>query len=260
MRIFPIDVVTPTGLPFLCNFKGSLLANRLKATTALRGVHYQKANMKCAAEGDCNLTPTANHNERMRFDMAVTNIDYSILPVTEDEWIEALTAKDNGHISCVHPGLAQYVKNSLTPQGTLANTRSPFKTPLALSRFHAGLDLKAELPWRGTGWTPSELKAARAAQGEATIHDLGFANATDLYFIGADEGPIKIGVSGHVGKRLQNFQTSYPHKLHILAVIRQGGMREGEFHKKFAEHRMQGEWFARHPALLAEINRINGVN
>lgn len=82
----------------------------------------------------------------------------------------------------------------------------------------------------------------------------GFA---DLYFIGSDEGPIKIGVSVDPTKRLKGIQTSYPYKLQILALIPDGGMMESEYHARFAAHRLHGEWFEPHPDILAEITRLN---
>lgn len=93
---------------------------------------------------------------------------------------------------------------------------------------------------------------------EARRAPLGYV---DLYFIGGDTGPIKIGVSGNPAQRLKALQTGYPHALRILALIPEGGMQEITYHAKFAEHRLHGEWFAPHPDILAEIERLNtGAN
>ena len=58
----------------------------------------------------------------------------------------------------------------------------------------------------------------------------------DLYFIGGAQGPIKIGISVAPAKRLKGLQTGYPYRLRLLAV---------------------GEWFERHPDILAEIDRLD---
>lgn len=64
-----------------------------------------------------------------------------------------------------------------------------------------------------------------------------------VYFVqmGAD-GPIKIGRARNPLSRLGELQTSNPHALRILLVIK-GGDKEKSFHEMFAASRMNGEWF-----------------
>lgn len=76
-----------------------------------------------------------------------------------------------------------------------------------------------------------------------------------VYFIGGDHGAIKIGRSVNVEVRLRTIQTHSPVPLRILATI-EGGSRERLYHKIFAAHRLHGEWFAPHPDILAEIDRL----
>lgn len=78
-----------------------------------------------------------------------------------------------------------------------------------------------------------------------------------VYFIGAEDGPVKIGIATCVRKRLSGLQTSNPNKLHILATCPGGRARELEYHAQFAASRMSGEWFERTPELLAEITRLS---
>lgn len=77
-----------------------------------------------------------------------------------------------------------------------------------------------------------------------------------VYFIGADDGPVKIGIATCVKKRLYGLQTSNPNKLYVLATCPGGHDRELEYHAQFAAHRLSGEWFERTPELLAEITRL----
>jgi hypothetical protein len=77
-----------------------------------------------------------------------------------------------------------------------------------------------------------------------------------VYFVQATSGAIKIGLATDVKRRLATLQTSHPEKLSLLATRLGGRVRERAYHAKFAEHRLHGEWFAPHPDILAEIERL----
>lgn len=77
-----------------------------------------------------------------------------------------------------------------------------------------------------------------------------------LYFIGSDDGPIKIGATVNLERRLRVLQAASPHKLKILCKVAGGAGSEGFYHRQFARHRLHGEWFAPHPDILAEIERL----
>ena len=79
---------------------------------------------------------------------------------------------------------------------------------------------------------------------------------TFVYFIGGDETPIKIGFSAHPQSRLNGLQTAHWVKLRILAAVRGTKEDEAAYHRMFASLRMSGEWFERHPDILAEIERL----
>ena len=75
-----------------------------------------------------------------------------------------------------------------------------------------------------------------------------------VYFIQeGDDGPIKIGVStiGSVHGRLRSVQRGNPRVLRLRRVVRGGYGLEGTLHKRYAEHRMVGEWFEPHEEVLA---------
>jgi hypothetical protein len=76
-----------------------------------------------------------------------------------------------------------------------------------------------------------------------------------VYFVQAHCGSIKIGRARDVQFRLKELQCANPHKLTLLAVAVDGG-NEVQYHRKFAAHRLLGEWFAPHPDILAEIERL----
>lgn len=83
------------------------------------------------------------------------------------------------------------------------------------------------------------------------------ARPTYVYFIGGDEGPIKIGRSNFVERRLVALQTGAWTKLRVLAKIDERMLSERTMHNKFKAHRLQGEWFVRHPDILEKIDTIN---
>lgn len=76
------------------------------------------------------------------------------------------------------------------------------------------------------------------------------------YFIGGDIGAIKIGCSVNVQVRLKDIQACSPIPVRILA-LRAGRRRERLYHRRFAAHRLHGEWFSPAPEILAEIERLN---
>lgn len=86
--------------------------------------------------------------------------------------------------------------------------------------------------------------------------ELGF-----VYFIGragCDQTPIKIGRTVDLKARHAAIQACSPVAVEVLASRQGGAIREGAYHAQFAEHRLHGEWFAPHPDILSEIERLKG--
>src|SRR5207249_616896 len=54
---------------------------------------------------------------------------------------------------------------------------------------------------------------------------------------------IKIGYSRKPLKRLGMLQTGNPHKLILLGSVAGTPDDEASFHSRFAQHRLEGEWF-----------------
>jgi hypothetical protein len=76
------------------------------------------------------------------------------------------------------------------------------------------------------------------------------------YFVGGEDGPVKIGCTGDVKKRLWGLQNASPVPLRLLAVTHGGQSRETAYHFTFGAHRLHGEWFERCPEIEAEIERL----
>jgi len=95
------------------------------------------------------------------------------------------------------------------------------------------------------------------AYGRLAIQNFRAPHPGAVYFIGGDTGRIKIGMSVCPLERLAAFQLGSPIDLRIMALARGYFDVEDEYHSRFAEHRVRGEWFERHPDILAEIARLS---
>lgn len=74
------------------------------------------------------------------------------------------------------------------------------------------------------------------------------AREQSVYVIGVPGGPIKIGISSNVGKRLVALQTSTPDRLKLYLatdVLGPGRAKivEAECHAALSSRRLAGEWF-----------------
>lgn len=79
-------------------------------------------------------------------------------------------------------------------------------------------------------------------------------NASFTYFVQAtDGGPIKIGRTNDVEKRLRSLQANCPAKLRWLGWM--SGSMERHLHERFAAHRLHGEWFAPAEGLIEFIEK-----
>lgn len=64
-------------------------------------------------------------------------------------------------------------------------------------------------------------------------------------------GRVKIGYSENPQRRLAALQTACPAKLELVRVFAGEKRDEAALHDRFAKHRVQGEWFAETPVILA---------
>lgn len=78
-----------------------------------------------------------------------------------------------------------------------------------------------------------------------------------IYFIGADSGPIKIGLSRDPDARCREMKVGSPTDYRVLATVIGGYGLERAYHLRFEFARLRGEWFDRRPEIEAEIERLN---
>lgn len=65
-----------------------------------------------------------------------------------------------------------------------------------------------------------------------------------VYFVEAGEGgPIKIGVAIDVAARVKDLQSANPTPLRLIVSIPGGYEEEGRLHRRFADERLNSEWF-----------------
>lgn len=72
-----------------------------------------------------------------------------------------------------------------------------------------------------------------------------------VYVIQAGEGgPVKIGFSTNVLRRIENMQVASAAPLRLVVLLDGSQEAEREIHARMSHHRLRGEWFS--PAVLSE--------
>lgn len=80
-----------------------------------------------------------------------------------------------------------------------------------------------------------------------------------VYFVGGDDGPVKIGWTQQpIKERLKCLQSGSPVKLHVLALQPAPRSKELLYHRQFAASRIHGEWFERSPEIVSLIEALRG--
>ncbi|MGK2908550.1 MAG: GIY-YIG nuclease family protein [Sphingobium sp.] len=81
------------------------------------------------------------------------------------------------------------------------------------------------------------------------------------YFFGTPRSEIKIGSTQQPGARFRHLRYSTGLLVgNWLATAEGGAATERMYHERFAEHHVRGDWFARHPDIIAEIERLSLLN
>lgn len=112
------------------------------------------------------------------------------------------------------------------------------------------------------GWEAAHLERDKIEAAVAEERYAAQAAAPQVvYFIQCgDDGAIKIGIASDPVARLRSLQTAHHERLSILVTTEGGQRAEQAYHKRFAEHRLSGEWFNPHPDILAEISRLAALS
>lgn len=78
-----------------------------------------------------------------------------------------------------------------------------------------------------------------------------------VYFIGSDDGPVKIGMSREPEARCREMNVGAPTDYRVLATTPGSVELERAYHERFGFAHLRGEWFERRPEIQAEIDRLN---
>jgi hypothetical protein len=75
-----------------------------------------------------------------------------------------------------------------------------------------------------------------------------------VYVLRAPDGTSKIGIAGDPAQRLRELQTGSPVILRLVGTIPGGLALERLLHRRFAAHRLHGEFFS--PAIADELDAL----
>jgi hypothetical protein len=78
-----------------------------------------------------------------------------------------------------------------------------------------------------------------------------------VYVLRAPDGTSKIGIAGDPAQRLRDLQTGSPVVLKLVGVMPGGLSLERLLHRRFAAHRLHGEWFS--PAIQDDLDQLLAV-
>jgi hypothetical protein len=77
-----------------------------------------------------------------------------------------------------------------------------------------------------------------------------------IYFLKAENGFIKIGISGNVEERMNELISNSPVKVELLKTVEGNQKMEKELHEKFKKYRNHGEWFKSSETLMKYIDSL----
>jgi hypothetical protein len=104
---------------------------------------------------------------------------------------------------------------------------------------------------RSLGTFPTEAEARQA------LDDARDGKRSVIYFVQAvGGGPIKIGRTSQLDRRLAAFATANHAPMVLLATEPGAWEREQVLHRKFRADRLKGEWFSPSTSLLAYIGEL----
>ena len=77
-----------------------------------------------------------------------------------------------------------------------------------------------------------------------------------VYFVGSENGLVKIGFAGDLDYRFSKLVCGSPVPLTMLAITPGGRPKEREYHQRFKQWRRHGEWFELSDEIKEEIERL----
>lgn len=123
--------------------------------------------------------------------------------------------------------------------------REPLKGQPGEPEFESSYQAAQSLYIRRT-----ERRSKRAGAARQRRLQQAHSTAGIVYLIGSSSGPVKIGFTTDLDRRLERLQMNSPRKLRVLAA--RDGTRGDELrlHREHRDARLHGEWFKRSEAVL----------
>lgn len=124
-------------------------------------------------------------------------------------------------------------------------------------------DLTAVLPQSIDECEAASRRAREVAELAKTISKARKSQArfrSWIYFIQAESGPIKIGLTTDTHKRVGKLQCGNHETLTLLARTPGRASDEKRLHTRFAEHHIRGEWFKPHADILALVAKAKSAH
>lgn len=125
---------------------------------------------------------------------------------------------------------------------------------MVLTRSDVGVIMLASKP-NMTVEDVREWLGDDAAEQHLEAEFQGSAERTGVVYFIQRGDEVKIGFSKDLGKRLTNLRTATTEPMNVLLSVPAAPMLEGYFHDKFAELRIEREWFKASEELLNFIAR-----
>lgn len=145
-------------------------------------------------------------------------------------------------------------------------------TPSGLRKAAARGEVRSAGRRGGRGvrmWDPAELDRYLAAETPkrsaldpappAQFSEIGPPRSygSTVYFVQSGlSGPVKIGVTEDLPSRLKSLQTASPYPVRLIAYAEGDHRLESAYHRRFAAHRLAGEWFGLAAEICLEIDSL----
>jgi len=179
--------------------------------------------------------------------------------------------RENVHRASPHP-CRTLQEHARTDRDSAYNDRTAVQDGFWLSQRRDGASDRWMVTWYDPAMRCQRYRSTRTTdRAVAEAYLARFAERTEIvpgarydaprpsllvYFVGGDVGGVKIGTTRDIRKRLVDLQCGSPIPLRLLASCAGGNSVELAYHRRFAAHRLHGEWFERHDELEAEIARL----
>lgn len=204
--------------------------NRLKSSIQARGVE-----VPVVVDEDGEIID--GHNRRLVGTNSFADVIYAtIQPALGGGWFVTTVAKNSGEATFTQTAVeTDLVSDALDVMGWV-NTGSQWAVETAAP-------------------TSEPIMAGTSSYANDRPRTPRYAHNVVYFIQPVGGGPVKIGHSASPLERLGSLQAGCPFPLRILAVTDGGPAKEAALHRRFACHRVNGEWFQPHHQLLSYIEQ-----